>query len=81
MTAIRLFCLLTVVLVLPGAHGQTPKANARYPLPYPPRLPDGQIVVTESSPSFLKPGANLRDGVVIATTAPVVDFAFYPEQN
>ena len=81
MTAIRLFCLLTVVLFLPGAHGQTLKANPRYPLPYPPRLPDGQIVVTESSPLFLKPGANLRDGVVIASTPPVVDFAFYPEQN
>ncbi len=80
-TKIRLFCLLIVVLFLPGAHAQTPKASSRYPLPYPPRLPDGHLVVTESSPLFLKPGANLRDGVIIATTPPVVDFAFYPEQN
>ncbi len=53
----------------------------RYPLPYPPKLPDGKIVVTETDASFLKPGPNLRDGVEIAKTAPIVDFAFYPEQN
>ena len=53
----------------------------RYPLPYPPKLPDGQTVVTESSPTFLTPGPNLREGVAIAKTPPVVDFAFYPLQN
>ena len=53
----------------------------RYPLPYPPKLEGGKVVVTELDPSFLKPGPNLRDGVTIAKTAPVVDFAFYPEQN
>ncbi len=53
----------------------------RYPLPYPPKLPGGKIVVTESDSAFLKPGPNLRPGVEIARTAPIVDFAFYPEQN
>ncbi len=57
------------------------RAASRYPLPYPPTLPDGKTVVTERSPVFLKPGPNLRDGVEIARTTPTVDFAFYPEQN
>ncbi len=63
----------------------TSKPNARsanrYPLPYPPILPDGKTVVTERSLEFLKPGPNLRDGVEIARIPPTVDFAFYPEQN
>lgn len=54
---------------------------ARYPLPYPPRLPDGQQVVTETTADFLQPGPNLREGVTIARTPPVVDFMYYPEQN
>ncbi|HEX5102736.1 MAG TPA: hypothetical protein VFV87_02935 [Pirellulaceae bacterium] len=53
----------------------------RYPLPYPPRLPEGKMVVTESDPSFLVPNDKLREGIEIAKTPPTVDFAFYPEQN
>ncbi len=57
------------------------KTVGRYPLAYPPQLPDGKTVVTEQSAEFLKPGPNLRDGVEIARTPPAVDFAFYPDQN
>src|SRR5687768_2816867 len=53
----------------------------RYPLPYPPKLPGGQTVVTERTDAFLTPGRNLREGVAVARVAPTVDFAFYPEQN
>lgn len=53
----------------------------RYPLPYPPKLPEGKTVVTESDPSFLVPNEKLRPGVEIAKTPPVVDFTYYPEQN
>lgn len=60
---------------------QSARAASRYPLPYPPQLPDGKTVVTERSPEFLKPGPNLRDGVEIARTPPTVDFTFYPDQN
>jgi hypothetical protein len=86
--------LLVPVVVLGGVLGFAPpkdartakdraeaRRKARYPLPYPPKLPGGKVVVTEHSPEFLKPGPNLREGVTIARTAPVVDFAFYPEQN
>lgn len=66
-------------------QGADPKRDAnlkkRYPLPYPPMLPNGKTHVTEQSPDFLKPGPNLKDGVVIAKTAPTIDFSYYPEQN
>ena len=82
-----LTCAAALALV-PEAGGQidnppkpNPKQNKRYPLPYPPKLPDGKTHVTEQSPVFLKPGPNLRPGVAIARTPPAVDFLFYPEQN
>src|SRR5574340_596042 len=53
----------------------------RYPLSYPPRLAGGKAVVTDRSPLFLKPPANLRPGVSIAKTPPEVDFMYYPGQN
>jgi len=57
------------------------KPDPRYPLKYPPALPDGKEFVTDQSPDFLKPPPNLRAGVEIAKTAPVVDFMFYPGQD
>ena len=53
----------------------------RYPLEYPPKLPDGQTVVVDTSDDFLTPGPNLREGVAIAKTAPKVEFQYYPQQN
>jgi hypothetical protein len=55
--------------------------ESRYPLKYPPSLPDGKTSVTEQSLDFLKPKANLKEGVEIAKTPPTVDFLYYPEQN
>ncbi len=75
-------CLAALVLLSPALTGKYRKTlKERYPLDYPPKLPGGVTVVTHSSPLFLEPGPNLRDGVEIAKTAPTVDFAFYPEQN
>ena len=48
---------------------------------YPPALPDGKSIVTDSSPLFLKPPATLREGVAIAKTAPTIDFAYFPGQT
>jgi hypothetical protein len=59
----------------------TAHAQIRYPLPYPPQLPDGQSVVTHTEAAFLQPGPNLREGVAIAKTPPTVDFLFYPGQD
>jgi len=71
--------LLTVVAL--AGFVATGKAQVRYPLKYPPRLPGGKTIVTHSSPEFLKPGPNIRDGVAIARTPPVVDFLYYPGQD
>lgn len=86
--------LVAVALVSAATRGQNEGAAApskerkpgrtlveRYPLPYPPKLPEGKTVVTESDPSFLVPNDKLRERVEIAKTPPVIDFAFYPDQN
>ncbi len=86
----RILHLLTLLVMLAAvctgwaadpATAKKPAANSRYPLPYPPRLPDEQTVVTETDPSFLVPGPNFLSGIEIAKTAPKVDFSYYPEQN
>ncbi|MCA9114816.1 MAG: hypothetical protein KDA79_06985 [Planctomycetaceae bacterium] len=59
----------------------TAAAQGRYPLPYPPSLPDGQKIVRDRSPEFLEPGENLKDGVEIAQTAPLVEGLYYPGQT
>jgi hypothetical protein len=48
---------------------------------FPPTLPDQKKFVTDTSPKFLKPAASLKDGIAIATTAPTVDFLYYPGQD
>src|SRR5688572_10782676 len=50
-------------------------------LPWPPKLPNGADIVTDTSADFLKPPETLRDGVTVAKTAPTVDFMFYQNQN
>ena len=48
---------------------------------FPPKLPDGKEVVTDTSDAFLKPGATLKSGVEIAKTAPTIDFMYFPGQD
>lgn len=48
---------------------------------YPPVLPDKKLIVTQTLAEFLKPPANLQDGVTIAKTIPTVDFLFLPGQD
>ncbi len=50
-------------------------------LPYPPALPGGVPLVTDTSLQFLEPPATLRAGVEVATTPPTIDFVFYPGQD
>lgn len=81
LTIATLTCLLAVPPI--GAQDTFKKKDltSRYPLKYPPSLPDNKPFVTETAADFLKPGPNLREGVVIAKTPPTVDFLYYPEQN
>jgi hypothetical protein len=58
------------------------EARAQGPsLPFPPTLPEGKEIVTDTSPDFLKPSGSLREGVLVAKTAPVVDFLYFPNQD
>lgn len=50
-------------------------------LAFPPALPGGQIVVTDTSGAFLRPTETLREGVSIAKTPPTVDFLYYGGQD
>jgi len=48
---------------------------------YPPELPGGKAIVTDTSDAFLKPGATLRSGVAVAKAAPTIDFMYFPGQT
>jgi hypothetical protein len=50
---------------------------------YPPTLPAGRTVATDASPVFLQApeGLEFAGGVSVATTAPTIDFLYYPMQN
>jgi hypothetical protein len=48
---------------------------------FPPKLPDGKTVVTDTSDDFLKPGTTLQSGVAIAKTPPTIDFQYFPGQD
>ncbi len=77
-------CLPALLPSAPVGAQEKPKEKSpasRYPLKYPPTLPDGKPSVTEQAPAFLTPKANLKEGVAIAKAPPAVDFLYYPEQN
>src|SRR5437773_10093821 len=48
---------------------------------FPPALPDGKEVVTDTSDEFLKRPSSLKSDVAVAKTAPTVDFLYYPGQE
>ena len=48
---------------------------------FPPSLPGGKAVVSDQTRDFLEPPTTLRTGVTIASTAPRVEFLFYPGQT
>jgi len=50
-------------------------------LAFPPTLPDGKTIVTDTSPEFLKRPETIADDVDVATMPPTVDFLFYPQQD
>ncbi|MBC8875261.1 MAG: hypothetical protein H8E44_38045 [Planctomycetes bacterium] len=50
-------------------------------LSYPPKLPGGKTLVTDTSKAFLESPAAIEKGVSIGATPPTVDFLFYPQQD
>src|SRR5436190_298634 len=83
----RLVIVALAVFALPTRAADAPKEPPqKKPLterdvPYPPKLPGNQTIVTDTSADFLKPPATLKEGVAIAKTPPTIDFMFYPHQD
>lgn len=81
-TRVAAIALCFMVVADQPAHAQAGKKRPSGPaVTFPPVLPDGKRVLTEKSDDFLKPTATLKEGVVIAKTAPTVDFLYYPGQD
>ena len=80
--AVALAVMLTPLGPQPVADGQTGKKGAAQPAPtFPPSLPGGKEVVTDTSPDFLKPPVSLKSGVAVAKEAPTIDFLYFPGQT
>ncbi len=58
-----------------------PKAKAEPEVTYPPTLPGGKELVTDTAPDFLLPPATILPGIAIAKTPPTVDFTYFPGQT
>jgi len=48
---------------------------------FPPKIPGGRVVVTDSSRQMLEGADTLKDDVKIAKTPPTVDFMYYSGQD
>ncbi len=68
-------CAFRLVVWAASAEKATQRAE------YPPELPDGKPVATDTSEDFLRRPQNLREGVEIATTPPTIDFLYYSGQT
>ncbi|MBN1420912.1 MAG: hypothetical protein JXP34_19230 [Planctomycetes bacterium] len=66
---------MSVVVLLIGAAAISAGPS------YPPALPDGKRVATDTNPAFLAAPAKLRPGVAIAESPPTIDFLYYPGQD
>jgi len=71
---VRVFCYLLFSFTL-----LTPVLAAE--LEFPPKIPGGKAVVTDSSPELLKGPDTIKADVKVATTPPTVDFMYYPGQD
>ncbi|HXG62344.1 MAG TPA: hypothetical protein VNO22_13280 [Planctomycetota bacterium] len=63
------------------AFGAAALLGAAQDIPFPPRLPDGKEVVTDTSDLFLQPPGPLKPGIAVARTPPTVDFSYIPGQD
>src|SRR5215218_2101806 len=80
--ATRTRCLFLATMMVRCAFGaEKPAGKGEPEVTFPPRLPDGQECITDTSPRFLEPPAGLWPGVKIAKTAPTIDFLFFPGQD
>ena len=73
--------LALLCLTLPAETADQKQKAKPKAVTFPPTLPDGKDVVTDTSEEFLKPAATLRQGVAVAKAPPTVDFLYYPGQT
>jgi hypothetical protein len=79
--ATRLLAILAGLGLSASLAAQEKKKNGEASVPFPPALPGGKIVATDTSEAFLKPVATIKSDVAIARTAPTIDFSYVPGQN
>jgi hypothetical protein len=63
------------------AAGKEEEKAPESPVRYPPALPGGNAVVTDTSELFLEAPATLGGDFTIARTAPTIDFSYIPGQD
>lgn len=82
-TILFLTCGLVVTVASDATLAQSAKAKPKRPEPFklsfPPQLPDGARVVTDSAAAFLTGPEHVTTDV--ARTPPTVDFLYYPGQD
>lgn len=69
------------LLALSLLPAQAQRSRAREDISFPPVLPGGAQVVTDTSEKFLNSTGTLLPGVAVAKSSPTIDFLFYPGQN
>src|SRR5689334_15428447 len=57
------------------------KKKKKADVEFPPKLPDGKEIHTITSDEFIKAPATIGKDVLIAKTAPTIDFLYYPGQT
>jgi len=70
-----------VVSLLFSSALHTQEGNSKLPVSYPPALPGGKTVVTDTSERFLEAPATLEGDFKIARTPPTIDFSYIPGQD
>ncbi len=70
-----------VLIQSAGAAAPAGKRAKPPSLPFPPTLPDGKIVVTDQAAEFIKGPESIAKDVLIAKTAPTIDFVYVPGQD
>jgi len=69
-------CLTALMVIWPGTACVRAQDQA-----LPPRVPDGASVASFTSAELLKPVVELRTGVAVAETPPVIEFLYYGGQD
>ena len=76
--AMRILTILSALFLTPALVAQRPEKDVDWITP---ALPDGKLVVTDTSDAFLKPTARSSPASPSRRRAPTIDFLYYPGQT